>query len=99
MKKKQRNPVVITNVYHLAKVGVEGSNPFTRSIPLPNLSKVYSGLRRLFFYILSCIFAGIVTFALICFALEMQFIDTQTENKAQSRHTIEGYSNGKDTYV
>ena len=85
--------------HNLAKVGVEGSNPFTRSILSYHLCKVYNGLRRLFFYFLSCIFAGIVTFALICFALEMQFIDTQTENKAQSRHTIEGYTNGKDTHV
>ena len=31
MRKRQRNPMVITNVFYLAKVGVEGSNPFTRS--------------------------------------------------------------------
>ena len=31
MRKRQRNPVVITNVFHLAKVGVVGSHPITRS--------------------------------------------------------------------
>ena len=90
MKKTQRNPVVITNVYHLAKVGVEGSNPFTRSIIIKTLSILFRGLRRLFFQIISCIFAVLLVLWCIGYALEMQFMDINTHVPTQSRHTEEG---------
>ena len=90
MKKTQRNPVVITNVYHLAKVGVEGSNPFTRSIIIKTLSILIRGLRRLFLQIISCIFAVLLVLWCIGYALQMQFMDINTHVPTQSRHTEEG---------
>ena len=88
MKKTQRNPVVITNVYHLAKVGVEGSNPFTRSIIIKTLSILFRGLRRFLLQILSCIFAVLIVLWCIGYTLEMQFMELRKEVSAQSRHTI-----------
>ena len=58
MRKRQRNPVVITNVFHLAKVGGEGSNPFTRS----KFSYINSLLRSPLFWVCACIYAGFATF-------------------------------------
>ena len=58
MRKRQRNPMVISNVFYLAKVGVEGSNPFTRSI----FSHINSLLRSPLFWLCICIYAGFATF-------------------------------------
>ena len=90
MKKTQRNPVVITNVYHLAKVGVEGSNPFTRSIIIKTLSILIRGLRRLFLQIISCIFAVLLVLWCIGYALQMQFMDIRKQVSTHSEHTTKG---------
>ena len=90
MKKRQRNPVVITNVYHLAKVGVVGSNPITRSRFSKILSILFIGLRRFLLQILSCIFAVLIVLWCIGYALEMQFMELRKEVPTQSRHTMEG---------
>tara|TARA_E500000178_G_scaffold355980_2_gene430900 strand:+ start:3949 stop:4188 length:240 start_codon:yes stop_codon:yes gene_type:complete len=57
MKKTQRNPVVIDNVYHLAKVGVEGSNPFTRSKHPHKYASYFNELLCGFFAVTMCIIA------------------------------------------
>ena len=99
MIKTQRNPVVISDVYFLGKGEVACSNHASSTIPIKILFNIFRMLRRSFVYLLSCIFAGLVAFILICFALEMQFMGIHKQTSTQSRHTIEGYSNGKNTHV
>lgn len=99
MIKTQRNPTVITNVYFLGKGEVACSNHASSTIFFQTLYNVFRMLRRPFIYLLSCIIAGLVAFTLICFALEMQFIETHGQTKTQSRHKIEGFTNGKNNHV
>ena len=71
--------------HNLAKVGVVGSNPITRSRFSKILSILFIRLRHFLLQILSCVFAVIIVLWRIGYALEMQFMELRGKKLTHSQ--------------